>query len=199
MLPRTRLLVDAGTDLPIEDRVDADELWDREWTRSLITRALTAIKDGGNQSEQSWKAFDLYSRRGVPVDEVAERLGTGPEAIRQARSRIGRQVRNEIERIRSEEGRATSRSLEFPFQLRMLHARFLEDHVLRGKHQFQPEAGGQEKHRNRQQGRLDEADHDRDHEVQVLNGRHSTVTAGDSPGFDHRQSCDDRCNILPCG
>ena len=96
--------VDAGTDLPIEDRVDADELWDREWTRSLITRALTAIKDGGNQSEQSWEAFELYGRRGVPVDEVAERLGMTPEAIRQAKSRISRQVRNEIERIRSEEG-----------------------------------------------------------------------------------------------
>ena len=96
--------VDAGTDLPIEDRVDADELWDREWTRSLITRALTAIKGGGNQSEQSWEAFELYGRRGVPVDEVAERLGMSPEAIRLAKSRISRQVRNEIERIRSEEG-----------------------------------------------------------------------------------------------
>lgn len=96
--------VDAGTDLPIEDRVDADELWDREWTRSLITRALTAVKSGGKQSEQSWEAFELYGRRGVPVDEVAERLGMSPEAIRQAKSRISRQVRTEIERIRSEEG-----------------------------------------------------------------------------------------------
>lgn len=96
--------VDAGTDLPIEDRVDADELWDREWTRSLITRALTAVKSGGKQSEQSWEAFELYGRRGVPVDEVAERLGMSAEAIRQAKSRISRQVRNEIERIRSEEG-----------------------------------------------------------------------------------------------
>ena len=96
--------VDAGTDLPIEDRVDADELWDREWTRSLITRALTAIKGGGNQSEQSWEAFELYGRRGVPIDEVSDRLGMSPEAIRQAKSRISRQVRNEIERIRSEEG-----------------------------------------------------------------------------------------------
>ena len=96
--------VDAGTDLPIEDRVNADELWDREWTRSLITRALTAIKGGGNQSEQSWEAFELYGRRGVPIDQVSDRLGMSPEAIRQAKSRICRQVRNEIERIRSEEG-----------------------------------------------------------------------------------------------
>ena len=96
--------VDAGTDIPIEDRVDTDEVWDREWTRSLITRALAAVRENGNQSEQSWEAFELYGRRGVPIEEVAQRLGMSPEAIRQAKSRISRQVRSEIERIRSEEG-----------------------------------------------------------------------------------------------
>ena len=96
--------VDAGTDIPIEDRVDTDEVWDREWTRSLITRALAAVKENGNQSEQSWEAFELYGRRGVPIEEVAQRLDMSPEAIRQAKSRISRQVRSEIERIRSEEG-----------------------------------------------------------------------------------------------
>lgn len=96
--------VDAGSDLPIESRVDADEMWDREWTRNLITRALTAVKSNGSQSEQSWEAFELYGRRGVPIDEVASRLDMNPAAIRQAKSRISRQVRAEIERIRSEEG-----------------------------------------------------------------------------------------------
>ncbi len=96
--------VDAGSDLPIEDRVDADEMWDREWTRNLITRALTAVKWNGSQSEQSWEAFELYGRRGVPIEEVSSRLGMKPDAVRQAKSRISRQVRAEIERIRSEEG-----------------------------------------------------------------------------------------------
>ena len=96
--------VDAGSDLPIEDRVDADEMWEREWTRNLITRALTAVKWNGRQSEQSWEAFELYGRRGVPIEEVSSRLGMNPDAIRQAKSRISRQVRAEIERIRSEEG-----------------------------------------------------------------------------------------------
>ena len=96
--------VDAGSDLPIEDRFDADEAWDREWMRHLIGRALATVRENGNQSEQSWEAFELYGRRGVPVDEVAERLGMKPEAIRQAKSRISRQVRAEIERLRGEEG-----------------------------------------------------------------------------------------------
>ncbi len=96
--------IDAGTDLPLEDRYDVDDAWDREWTRSLISRALATVRHSGKQSEQSWEAFELYGRRGVPIDEVAERLGMKPDAIRQAKSRISRQVRQEIERLRTEEG-----------------------------------------------------------------------------------------------
>lgn len=96
--------VDAGTDLPIEDRCNVDDAWDREWTRNLISRALATVRHSGKQSEQSWEAFELYGRRGVPIEEVSERLGMKPDAIRQAKSRIARQVRQEIERLRAEEG-----------------------------------------------------------------------------------------------
>lgn len=96
--------VDAGSDLPIEDRVDVDDAWDREWMRHLIGRAFATVQEKGKQSQQSWEAFELYGRRGVPIDEVAERLGMKPDAIRQAKSRISRQVRAEIERLRGEEG-----------------------------------------------------------------------------------------------
>ncbi len=101
---KDHLDVDAGSDLPIEDTFDADAAWNREWTRSLVTRALATVREKGNQSEQSWEAFELYGRRGVPIDEVAERLDMKPDAIRQAKSRISRQVRAEIERLRGEEG-----------------------------------------------------------------------------------------------
>lgn len=88
----------------IDDPGYVDDVWAQEWTRSVIERALEAVRSSGNQSEQSWEAFDLYGRRGVPAAEVAERLSMSPEAIRQAKSRISRQVRAEIERIRTEEG-----------------------------------------------------------------------------------------------
>ena len=95
---------DAGSELPIEDTLDVDEIWDREWIRSIITRALTTVRSNGSQSGRSWEAFELYGRRGVPIEEVGLRLDMSPEAIRQAKSRISRQVRVEIERIRAEEG-----------------------------------------------------------------------------------------------
>ena len=88
----------------IDDPGYVDDVWAQEWTRSVIERALEAVRSSGNQSEQSWEAFDLYGRRGVPAAEVAERLSMSPESIRQAKSRISRQVRAEIERIRTEEG-----------------------------------------------------------------------------------------------
>ena len=88
----------------IDDPGYVDDVWAQEWTRSVIERALEAVRSSGNQSEQSWEAFDLYGRRGVPAAEVAERLSMSSEAVRQAKSRISRQVRAEIERIRTEEG-----------------------------------------------------------------------------------------------
>ena len=93
-----------NNEVRIDDPGYVDDVWAQEWTRSVIERALEAVRSSGNQSEQSWEAFDLYGRRGVPAAEVAERLSMSPEAIRQAKSRISRQVRAEIERIRTEEG-----------------------------------------------------------------------------------------------
>ncbi len=101
---RDMIDADAGSELPIEDTLDVDEIWDREWIRSIITRALTTVRSNGSQSGRSWEAFELYGRRGVPIEEVGLRLDMSPEAIRQAKSRISRQVRVEIERIRAEEG-----------------------------------------------------------------------------------------------
>ena len=69
-------------EIRIDDSSHVDDVWAQEWTRSVIERAREAVRSGGNQSEQSWEAFDLYGRRGVPAAEVAERLSMSPEAVR---------------------------------------------------------------------------------------------------------------------
>ncbi|MCH2160653.1 MAG: sigma-70 family RNA polymerase sigma factor [Phycisphaerales bacterium] len=96
--------VDASTGLAIEDEDHAEKEWEQEWIRSAIARSLEIVKCNSAMSDRSWEAFELYGRREVPIDEVAERLEMSPEAIRQAKSRISRLVRAEIERIRIEEG-----------------------------------------------------------------------------------------------
>jgi RNA polymerase sigma factor (sigma-70 family) len=101
---RDQVDVDASTGLAVEDEAYAELEWEQEWVRAAIGRALDIVKRNTSMTEQSWEAFELYGRREVPIAEVSERLGMSPEAIRQAKSRLARLVRIEIERIRIEEG-----------------------------------------------------------------------------------------------
>ena len=82
---------------------EVEALWSQEWLGQLIVRAMDSVRMHSNIEISSWEAFELYGRRNVPVEEVSERLGMSPEAIRKAKSRISRLIRDEIERIRLEE------------------------------------------------------------------------------------------------
>ena len=81
-----------------------ETLWAREWLGQLIIRALDSVRETTSLEQRSWDAFELYGRRNVPIDDVASRLEMSPQAIRKAKSRISQLVRDEIERLRSEEG-----------------------------------------------------------------------------------------------
>ncbi|MAJ47146.1 MAG: hypothetical protein CBC35_07810 [Planctomycetes bacterium TMED75] len=81
----------------------AEVLWDQEWLGSLIVRALDSVRSQTNLEPSSWEAFELYGRRNVPIEEVSQRLGLSPEAIRKAKSRIALLVRDEIDRLRAED------------------------------------------------------------------------------------------------
>lgn len=79
-------------------------LWSHEWLGQLIVRAIETVKVTTNIESKTWEAFELYGRRGVPVDEVSDRLDMAPAAIRKAKSRISQLIRDEIDRLRIEEG-----------------------------------------------------------------------------------------------
>ena len=81
-----------------------ETLWAREWLGQLIIRALDTVRETTSIEQRSWDAFELYGRRNVPIDDVAQRLEMSPQAIRKAKSRISQLVRDEIERLRVEEG-----------------------------------------------------------------------------------------------
>lgn len=87
----------------IDDSARMDSIWRDQWTRSVLRRALEEAADRGHDPK-SWEAFELYGRRGIPVEEVGRRLEMTPEAVRQAKSRVARAVREIIERIRAAEG-----------------------------------------------------------------------------------------------
>ena len=56
----------------------------RSW-QPLVELALEEVR--GQFKATTYEAFELYGRRGVPLDEVAKRLSMSPEAVRQARHR----------------------------------------------------------------------------------------------------------------
>ena len=87
---------------PPAEMPDVDAAWDREWTEQLLQRAMMEARSG--VEDRTWKAFELYGVRGVPVDQVAKELEMTPAAIRHAKMRLVKQVREIIDRLRDEEG-----------------------------------------------------------------------------------------------
>ncbi len=81
---------------------DEDRLWEDEWARSILERATDEVR--ARVDARTFEAFDLYSRRGLAADAVAERLGIGVNSVHQAKSRVMKAIHECVERIRSEEG-----------------------------------------------------------------------------------------------
>jgi RNA polymerase sigma factor (sigma-70 family) len=91
---------DDTVDPPVES--DLDAAWDRQWTEQLLQRAMGEARN--EVEERTWEAFELYGVRGVPAEEVAKETGMTPAAIRHAKMRLTRRVREIVDRIRDDEG-----------------------------------------------------------------------------------------------
>ena len=91
---------DDTVDPPVE--CDLDAAWDRQWTEQLLQRAMAEAK--GEVETRTWRSFELYGVRGVPADEVAKETGMTAAAIRHAKMRLTRRVREIVDRLRDAEG-----------------------------------------------------------------------------------------------
>jgi RNA polymerase sigma-70 factor (ECF subfamily) len=91
---------DDTVDPPVE--CDLDAAWDRQWTEQILQRAMVEART--EVEERTWRAFELYGVRGVPVEEVASETGMSASAIRHAKMRLTRRVREIVTRFREEEG-----------------------------------------------------------------------------------------------
>ena len=85
---------DDTVDPPVES--DLDVAWDRQWTEQLLQRAMGEARN--EVEERTWQSFELYGVRGVPAEEVAKETGMTPAAIRHAKMRLTRRVREIVER-----------------------------------------------------------------------------------------------------
>ncbi len=84
------------------DPATAAVAWDHEWSLSVLNRALREVATRFEAA--TFEAFELYGRRGVPVKASAKRTGLSVDAVRQAKCRVMKAVREEIDRIREAEG-----------------------------------------------------------------------------------------------
>ena len=89
----------------LEDESDHGEvLWARAWQERMLERAMTYVREETRLSEQSLDAFELCALRGVPVAEAARQLDLSEAATQKAKNRVAGAVREELDRIRLEEG-----------------------------------------------------------------------------------------------
>ncbi len=63
--------------------------------RRMLHRALNVIRDDFN--ETTWQAFHRTTLENAPAPEVARELGMTPAAVRQARHRVLRRLREELD------------------------------------------------------------------------------------------------------
>lgn len=84
-----------------DERDDLEAIFDREWAEHLLSEAMTEARP--KFEPKTWEAFELYGRRGMSAERAAERLNMTPEAIRHAKSRVMKSVREVVTRLREEE------------------------------------------------------------------------------------------------
>ena len=95
-------------DVGIADHVEpslpdnVDEQWDRQWTEQMLARAMAEVRD--EVEEKTWRAFELYGVRGTPAAAVAAETGMSEAAIRHAKMRMTKRLREVVDRMRLEEG-----------------------------------------------------------------------------------------------
>jgi RNA polymerase sigma-70 factor (ECF subfamily) len=73
---------------------DLSREWDRAFEAHIFDVAKTSVRT--EFEESSWKAFELSVLEGKPTAEVATMLGLSDNAVRLARSRILRRLRDEV-------------------------------------------------------------------------------------------------------
>lgn len=90
--------------LPLQDVPDADlavePLWNDIWERELVAQALRLVRQEC-QDSLAFRAFEQHVLLDRPAEDVAAELGTSVNNVHQAKSRITRQLREAVQRLRT--------------------------------------------------------------------------------------------------
>jgi len=87
--------------LEFEAKVD-DDVWAWEWRKSLYENALERVR--ARVDSDTFRVFKLYALENVSMDTVMEESGLKANAVYAVKHRILKYIREEVERLQSEEG-----------------------------------------------------------------------------------------------
>jgi RNA polymerase sigma-70 factor (ECF subfamily) len=101
-LPRDSTGKRTGTVERIPAPADDEDEWDREWQQHVLDAATERL--ARLVKPRHFQVFDLYVRQQWPVLKVAAELGVNPASVYVIGHRLTKQLKVEVERIRSQLG-----------------------------------------------------------------------------------------------
>ena len=86
----------------VPDGAETDADWEKEWQRHLLDAACERIAK--KVKAKHYQVFDLYIRQQWPVLKVAQALGTNPATIYVIGHRLTKQLKAEVELLKTQLG-----------------------------------------------------------------------------------------------
>jgi len=77
-----------------------DEVWQREWEENLLNTALRHVR--AKVSSRQLLIFRLATQEALPLTQVAKKLGVNLAQVYLARHRVGKLLKDEVQRLRRE-------------------------------------------------------------------------------------------------
>jgi RNA polymerase sigma-70 factor (ECF subfamily) len=74
-----------------------ERVWEQEWRDTLMQQCLAEIRR--EVEPHTFEAFDLFAAKGLPAEQVAEKLGMSANAVFSAKRRILRRVRELLPKL----------------------------------------------------------------------------------------------------
>jgi len=87
-----------ATEERVADPADLGKVWEEEWQRTLLERAVACVCRRANPKHA--QIFDLCLLRGQSVSEVARALGVSLMTVYLVKTRLGRDLKREVDRLR---------------------------------------------------------------------------------------------------
>jgi RNA polymerase sigma-70 factor (ECF subfamily) len=92
--------VDMIANLPEPASLVSNEIWEKDWQKTLVEAALVRIR--ARVKPRTYQLFDFYVNKDWPAEKVAERFGVNTAAVHLAKCRILDMLKQEVARLEKE-------------------------------------------------------------------------------------------------